>query len=68
MQGYVVRKGNQHYAVIYEGLDPISGRERRRWHPAGPHRPEAEALVRRLAATGWPTGHRVAQASRWAST
>jgi len=50
MQGYVVRKGNQHYAVIYEGLDPVSGRERRRWHPAGPDRPEAEALVRRLAA------------------
>ncbi len=50
MQGYVVRKGNQHYAVIYEGLDPISGRERRRWHPAGPDRSEAEALVRRLAA------------------
>jgi len=50
MQGYVVRQGNQHYAVIYEGLDPISGQERRRWHPAGPDRSEAEALVRRLAA------------------
>jgi len=33
MKGYVVRKGNQHYAVIYEGLDPLTGRERRRWHP-----------------------------------
>jgi len=49
MQGYVVRKGNQHYAVIYEGLDSISGREQRRWHPAGPDRAEAEVLVRRLA-------------------
>ncbi len=28
MKGYVVRKGNQYYAVIYEGLDPITGRER----------------------------------------
>jgi hypothetical protein len=44
MKGYVARKGNQHYAVIYEGLDPVSGRERRRWHPAGPDRAEAEAL------------------------
>ncbi len=26
MKGYVVRKGNQHYAVIYEGLDPTTGR------------------------------------------
>ncbi|HKC82765.1 MAG TPA: hypothetical protein VKD46_02075 [bacterium] len=38
MKGYVVRKADQHYAVIYEGLDPVSGRERRRWYPAGPDR------------------------------
>jgi integrase len=50
MKGYVARKGNQHYAVIYEGLDPVSGRERRRWHPAGPDRAEAEALAVELAA------------------
>lgn len=49
MKGYVVRKGNQHYAVIYEGLDPITGRERRRWHPAGEDRDEADALALRLA-------------------
>ena len=30
MQGYVVAKGDRFYAVIYEGLDPITGRERRR--------------------------------------
>lgn len=36
MKGYVVRKGGQYYVVIYEGLDPLTGRERRRWHPAGP--------------------------------
>jgi hypothetical protein len=35
MQGYVVRKGNQHYAVIYEGLDP--------------HRPRAASLASRRA-------------------
>ncbi|MEO6570861.1 MAG: hypothetical protein ABIO83_04880, partial [Ilumatobacteraceae bacterium] len=30
MKGYVVRKGDRYYAVIYEGIDPITGRERRR--------------------------------------
>ncbi len=49
MKGYVVRKGNQHYAVFYEGLDPITGRERRRWHPAGADRAEAEVLANDLA-------------------
>ena len=50
MQGYVVRKGNQHYAVIYEGLDPLTGRERRRWHPAGADRAVAEQFASKLAA------------------
>jgi hypothetical protein len=50
MQGYVVRKGNQHYAVIYEGLDPLTERERRHWHPAGADRTEAEELASKLAA------------------
>jgi len=30
MKGYVARKGDRFYAVIYEGLDPLTGRERRR--------------------------------------
>jgi integrase len=49
MKGYVARKGERWYAVIYEGLDPVTGRERRSWHPAGPERAEAEALAARLA-------------------
>ena len=49
MKGYVVGKGNQFYAVIYEGRDPITGRERRRWHPAGPERAHAEVLATELA-------------------
>jgi integrase len=49
MKGYVVRKGNQHYAVIYEGFDPLTGRERRRWHSAGPDRDVAEQLAVKLA-------------------
>ena len=35
MKGYVAQKGARFYAVIYEGVDPLTGRERRRWHPAG---------------------------------
>ncbi len=50
MQGHVARKRDRFYAVIYEGLDPITGREKRSWHPAGTDRDEAEALARRLAA------------------
>jgi len=29
MKSYVARKGNRWYAVIYEGIDPVTGRERR---------------------------------------
>ena len=35
MKGYVARKGNRWYAVIYEGIDPMTGSERRSWHAAG---------------------------------
>jgi integrase len=51
VKGYVVRKGSRFYAVIYEGVDPLTGRERRRWHPAGESRGEAELLAAQLAAT-----------------
>ena len=50
MKGYVVRKGNRWYAVIYEGIDPVTGRERRRWHAAGTERADAERLAARLVA------------------
>lgn len=33
MHGYVVRKRDRYYTVIYEGLDPITGRERRTRRP-----------------------------------
>lgn len=49
MRGYVVQRGDRFYAVIYKGIDPITGRERRRWHPAGTDRGVAELLARRLA-------------------
>jgi hypothetical protein len=50
MKGYVACKRGRWYAVIYEGLDPVTGRERRRWHPAGTDRAKAERLAARLAA------------------
>lgn len=49
MKGYVARKGNRWYAVVYEGIDPTTGRERRKWHPAGTERCDAERLAARLA-------------------
>ncbi len=49
MKGYVARKGNRWYAVIYEGIDPATGRERRSWHAAGTERADAERLAARLA-------------------
>ena len=49
MKGYVARKSNRWYAVVYEGVDPISGRERRSWHAAGTERADAERLAARLA-------------------
>lgn len=49
MRGHVTRKGDVWYAVIYEGVDPVTGKERRRWHRAGSDRDEAEALATRLA-------------------
>ena len=49
MQGYVVRKGDRYYAVIYEGTDPLTGRARRRWYPAGTDKAAAEALASDLA-------------------
>ncbi len=50
MRGYVVKKGKRYYAVVYEGTDPGTGKERRRWIAAGPRRKDAEALVAQMAA------------------
>jgi integrase len=49
MRGYVVEKGGRFYAVIYEGRDPITGRERRSWHAAGSDRAKAEGFAGLLA-------------------
>ena len=49
MDGYVARKGNRWYAVIYHGLDPVTGREQRTWHAAGTDREAAERLAHKFA-------------------
>lgn len=45
MRGYTVKQGKQYNAVIYEGIDPATGKERRRWIPGGPKRGDAEKLL-----------------------
>lgn len=49
MLGYVVERKGRFYAVIYEGLDQITGHERRRWHAAGTDRAAAERAAVLLA-------------------
>ena len=41
--GYVTNRDGRWYAVSYEGLDPLTGRDRRRWHRADD---EADARAR----------------------
>jgi integrase len=48
VRGHIAKKGNRYYAVIYEGLDPGSGKPRHRWHAAGVTRKEAHRLLAEL--------------------
>lgn len=45
VRGYVAKKGNRWYAVIYDGVNPTTGKERRRWVAAGTRKGDAEKLV-----------------------
>ena len=45
---YIVQRKDRFYVVAYDGVDPLTGRERRRWHPVGHDREEAEAIAARL--------------------
>jgi hypothetical protein len=51
MKGYVATRRGRYYAVIYEGRDPVTGKERRRWVPAGTDPAEADRLAASLGAT-----------------
>jgi len=64
--GYVTNRDGRWYAVSYEGLDPLTGRDRRRWHRVGD-----EAAARALADTlpsARPTSPRGITVSRYLRT
>lgn len=48
MRGYVTKKGKKYYVVIYDGIDPATGKEKRRWVAAGSRRDDADKLVTEL--------------------
>jgi hypothetical protein len=48
MRGYLVKKGSRYYAVVYEGTDRLTRKQRRNWTPAGKNRREAERLLAEL--------------------
>jgi integrase len=45
---YITSRNNRFYVVAYDGIDPATGRERRRWHPAGRSLADAEAIASSL--------------------
>ncbi len=45
---YIVQRKDRFYVVAYDGLDPLTGKERRRWHPIGHDRNEAESVAARI--------------------
>ena len=45
MRGHIARKGNRYYAVVYEGIDPATGKGRHRWYPGGATRKDAERVL-----------------------
>jgi integrase len=47
---YIVQRNHRFCVVDYGGHDPINGSERRRWHPAGTSRADAEAIRDRIDA------------------
>ena len=47
---HIVQRKDRFYVVADDGTDPLTGRERRRWHPVGHDRTEAETIAARLGA------------------
>ncbi|MGZ4561645.1 MAG: hypothetical protein ACXVXJ_11885 [Mycobacteriaceae bacterium] len=43
MRGYLVKRDDRYYAVVYEGIDPLTRKEWRTWRPA--HRPSFDSRV-----------------------
>ena len=51
---YIVTRNQRFYVVVYDGIDRLTGRERRRWHPAGASRTDAEAIAATVDAAASP--------------
>jgi integrase len=45
MRGTIAKKGKRWYAVVYDGVDPATGKDRRRWVSAGPRKEDAERVL-----------------------
>lgn len=48
MRGHIAKKGSRYYAVIYQGTDPGTGKDKYKWVAAGTRRGDAERLVNEL--------------------
>ena len=48
VKGHLAKKGSRYYAVIYEGVNPATGKEQHRWHAAGETRRGAERVLAEL--------------------
>ena len=48
MAGYVTRKGKKYYAVVEIERDPLTGKRRRTWHPAGATKRGAQQVLGQL--------------------
>jgi integrase len=51
---HIVSRNSRFYVVAYDGIDPITGRERRRWHPAGASLTDAQAIAATIDAAASP--------------
>jgi len=48
MRGHIAKKGTRYYAVVYEGVDSATQKQRHRWLAAGQTRKDAERLPAEL--------------------
>lgn len=55
---HIVQRKNRFYVVTYDGVDPLTGRERRRWHAVGKDPADADAMVGRLHRSPRPVAAR----------
>ena len=51
---YIVTRNSRFYVVAYDGIDPLTGRDRRRWHPARKRSPQLSTLPRHRPLTRQP--------------